>query len=435
MRICLDGYNLALPQGTGVATYAFGLAKTLLDMGHQVDGLFGLAASKSVSTREVLFFEQFGAGQTPRKWRTVRHAIGTVASAGKNVRLREIAVTDQIERRPFETRLPQFGTIWSAARLFQAAQIHFATYGRFLTIRLPKTPDVMHFTYPLPLRVAGARNIYTLHDLVPLRLPYATRDDKRYYHNLVRTCVEQSAHICTVSEASKADILDWFPQAQGKVTNTYQITPVPKDVLAISAEENACIVERMFGLQHRGYFLFYGALDPKKNLPRIIEAHLTAGVDTPLVMVVARDLGEDARKVKGVGGLLFGQKLDRRIVQLEYLPRTTLLRLVQGAKAVVFPSLYEGFGLPVLEALQLGTPVISSTTSSLPEVAGEAGLLVDPYRVEEIAGAIARIDRDAGLWNRLAAATGPAAAKFSVAAYEQRLGAMYADILAGECRP
>lgn len=434
MRICLDGYNLALPQGTGVATYAFGLAKALKGMGHGVDGLFGLAASKHPATREVLFFEQFGAGQVPKKWRTIRHAAGTIASLGRNVRLREIPITSQIERRTFDWRLPEFETVWSADKLFQAARIHFATHGRFLTLRLPKTPDVMHFTYPLPVRVAGARNVYTLHDLVPLRLPYATRDDKRYYYRLIQNCVELGDHICTVSEASKADILDWFPAAAGRVTNTYQVTPVPQDVLATAPEDNARIVERMFGLKHRGYFLFYGAMDPKKNLPRIIEAYLTSGVDTPLVMVVARDLGEDSSKVKGTSGILFGQKLDKRIVQLEYLPRTTLLRLVQGAKAVIFPSLYEGFGLPVLEALQLGTPVITANTSSMPEVAGEAGLLVDPYRAEDIAAAITRIDSDADLWNRLAAAATGQAAKFDFPAYEKRLTAMYEDILSRPMR-
>ncbi|MFD2498430.1 glycosyltransferase [Rhizorhabdus histidinilytica] len=225
-----------------------------------------------------------------------------------------------------------------------------------------------------------------------------------------------------------------FPDAApDKVTNSYQTAPVPAELLARDPAEDAGVVEGLFGLKRRGYFLFFGALDPKKNLARIIEAYLTSRSETPLVIVGARHWGteQEARifgdQKKGVS--LYGEAAAKGLVQLDYLPREMLLRLVRGAKAVMFPSLYEGFGLPALEAIRLGTPVISSTISSLPEVVGEAGLLVDPYDAGAIAQAMRALDEDPALAARLSAAAPAQAAKFSDEAYRARLAAMYERVL------
>jgi glycosyltransferase involved in cell wall biosynthesis len=121
---------------------------------------------------------------------------------------------------------------------------------------------------------------------------------------------------------------------------------------------------------------------------------------------------------------------NNRIIQLDYLPRPLLFRLIRGARAVLFPSLYEGFGLPALEAIQLGTPVIGSTASSLPEVIGEAGLLVDPYDIGAIAGAIRALDSDNDLCDRLGRAGIEQARRFDEERYSSRLAALYAQFSA-----
>ena len=100
------------------------------------------------------------------------------------------------------------------------------------------------------------------------------------------------------------------------------------------------------------------------------------------------------------------------------------MRLVRGAKAVAFPSLYEGFGLPVLEAMQLGVPVLTSNTSSLVQVAGNASVMVDPYDIRAIAGGLAALDSDADLRSRIAQAGGKQAGMFSTRLYTQRLDEM-----------
>jgi glycosyltransferase involved in cell wall biosynthesis len=429
MRIAVDGYNLAMPKGTGIATYAYTLSCTLQQMGHKVDGLFGLDIGHSLETRELLFFEHFGHGHRLSPSRLQRRVALNTAVNFFSVRPRSVPISQHIEKGGFAYRLPAFDALWSSPYMFEIAYARFKYFGQFLTVSMPNPPDIMHWTYPLPLRMAGARNVYTLHDLVPLRLPQATLDDKRYYHSLVKECVRTADHICTVSEASRNDILAYFPAAEGKITNTYQSSPVPADVLASNPAEDSAIIKGMFGLEDKGYLLFFGAVDPKKNLGRIVDAYLTSNVTTPLVIVSARDWGmKEHAQILGDGDRIYGRSMSDKVIRLEYLPRTTLFRLIRTAKAVLFPSLFEGFGLPALEAIQLGTPVISSNVSSLPEVIGDAGLLVDPYKVHEIAAAIRAIDSDSDLYARLQA-SGPAQGeKFSDAAYQRRLEALYAQL-------
>ena len=214
----------------------------------------------------------------------------------------------------------------------------------------------------------------------------------------------------------------------------YLDKPIPEEVLKSDPDQDALMIGRLFGLKRNGYFLFFGALDPKKNINRIIEAYLASGSETPLVLVGARDWGmAEEKKSLADGVSIQGHSIsDDRIMKLDYMPRALLFRLIRTAKAVLFPSLYEGFGLPALEAIQLGTPVISSTTSSLPEVVGAAGLLVDPYSVPAIAQAIGKLDSDEALRRQLIAATPAQAGKFSDAHYRARLTQLYETTLQQE---
>ena len=119
-----------------------------------------------------------------------------------------------------------------------------------------------------------------------------------------------------------------------------------------------------------------------------------------------------------------------RIVRLDYAPFRLLISLIRGAKAVLFPSLYEGFGLPILESMLLGTPVLSSNTSSVPEVAGDGALLVDPYDARQIADGVRALDDDDSLRAELSERGARRAALFSETAYQERLAAVYAKVLA-----
>jgi glycosyltransferase involved in cell wall biosynthesis len=428
----IDGYNLALPNGTGVATYGHVLTNVLRGGGHRVTGLFGVDAGVDADMREVMFYDRLGqVPPTPTLRRKRSRRILRAALRPFHARaMADVPRSGRIETGNLAERLPLFDRLATSPNLFEIAHRHFHIYGRFLRVRMEQPPAIMHWTYPLPITLEGAANIYTLHDLVPLRLPYTTLDAKRAYRDLLAACTRTAAHICTVSETSRADIIAEFGIDRDRVTNCYQASPLP--VPDSSPEEDAAMIENIFGLPHRGYFLHFGAIEPKKNIGRLLEAYLATGVSAPLVLTGGRgwQAQEELRLLvpEDEGDTLHGRRMAERVRRLEHLPRPLLARLIRGARAVLFPSIHEGFGLPVLEAMQLGTPVLTASGGALAEVAGDTALLVDPYDVSAITDGIRMLDADAGLRDRLAK-TGPVAAtRFSGAAYRTRLETMYARV-------
>ena len=437
LHIGIDGYNLAMPNGTGIATYGRTLAQVLQGAGHQVDGVFGIDAGRDPALRETLFFDRLeGAPQPPnrkqarradralRRWAMLPW-VSPMADA--------VPLTDAVERAAFADRLPAFDRIVTTPRLFDLAHRHFALWGRFLPLRMARSPQVMHWTYPLPIRLVGARNIYTLHDLVPLKLPYTTLDAKAAYRKLAQRCVAEGDRVCTVSEASKADIVALLGADPAKVVNTWQAAPMPEDIWVRDPAADAAEIAGIFGLKRHGYFLYLGAIEPKKNLGRLIEAYLSLDSETPLVIVGGRSWRSESELIllppESEVDSAHGRRMAERIIRLEHLPRGLLLKLVRGAKAVAFPSIYEGFGLPVLEAMQLGTPVLTANTSSLPEVAGDAAVQIDPYDTAAIAAGLRALDGDAALRARLSAAGPVQARTFSATAYLERLEGLYRGVL------
>lgn len=420
-----------MPNGTGVATYGAALTQALASTGHQITGVFGLDPGRRRGLRETLFFEQFGHG-THRRRVALRVAHSIIAHHAARA-LIEVPLTERVDKRGFGPRWPDFSALWTSPYLFEAAWVRFLLLGRFTTVTMPDPPGIMHWTYPVPVRMAGTRNVYTMHDLVPLKLPHTTRDNKRHYYRLIRQLLDEADHIATVSESSRNDILAMFGADPDKVTNCYQASPLPAAIAAASEADDQALIQSIFDLPPRGFYLFFGASDPKKNIGRIVDGYLASESRRPLVVVSSRDWGmSEANGGLGAGGTVYGRAVDRPIVQLQYLPRETLFRLIRSARAVLFPSLYEGFGLPALEAIQLGTPVISSNTSSLPEVIGGGGLLVDPYDTGAIAAAVRQIDQDDSLFARLSAAGRYQARQFTQDTFARRVDAMYARLSAAK---
>ena len=223
--IGIDGYNLALPHGTGVATYGLGLAEAVRSLGLGLDGVFGIPVGRDPRIRDVFFYEAIGRGLPKRAsppW--LRPAMDRWALV-KGLPVHQVEDRGLIERRGFADRLPVFDRIYSAALLFERADRYFRRKRRLYTIRIPDPPAVMHWTYPVPVRLADTRNIYTLHDLVPLKLPFATLDQKRYYHWLIERCLIEGDHIVTVSESSRRDVIEMFDADPARITNTLQHPP------------------------------------------------------------------------------------------------------------------------------------------------------------------------------------------------------------------
>jgi glycosyltransferase involved in cell wall biosynthesis len=431
LRVMIDGFNLALPRGTGVSTYGYNLALAAQGLGFDVGAIYGSRAPFNRRLREIMFYESLGNEHVTKVPRIGSPTwLNELTMLARTRRAREIPVNGNVIAQQFGNRLPQFDSLFTSPDLFDLGTRHFRRFGTFLKVRVPNPPDIMHWTYPVPVTMVGTKNVYTLHDLVPLRLPFASLDNKRHYYKLIRACLRKADHICTVSEASREDIFKLFPAEAREVTNTFQAVTMSPAILDSTDAEVEQSVRSIFNLPYKGYFMFFGAVEPKKNVARLIEAYLSMSTSTPLIIVGSRAWGSEAEL-----RLLQRDEVQplkatfRNIRRIDYLPRNLLMRLVRGAKAVAFPSLYEGFGLPVLESMLLGTPVVTANSSSLPEVAGGAAMLVDPYKPMEIAAALQMLDTDAQLRERLSIAGKAQAAKYAMEPYQKRLSAMYADIL------
>jgi glycosyltransferase involved in cell wall biosynthesis len=430
MRVGIDGYNLAMLRGTGVATYARTLARTVAQLDFPIDLIYGLSVSQNSPTdlRETLFFERLGEGEDSgaQLKLTLRRALARALIKPFARDLVSIPFTGRVMAEGLSQQLPDFDRLFTLGGLFTISARYFRRYKKFMTVRVPNPPEIMHWTYPVPIKLAGSSNIYTIHDLVPLRLPHTSLEDKRYYDALIRECVSTADHIVTVSESSRRDIQNLFSISPDRLTNTYQPIDIPPE--APNEAEFKARIERLFDLSPGQYFLFFGAIEPKKNVGRIIEAYLSSGISTPLVIVGAGGWHSD-RELRVLNGA-HGKKLAgaNRIRVVDYLPRPLLIELIRGARAVLFPSLYEGFGLPAAEALALGAPLLTSNTGSLPEVAGDAALLVDPYDVRALTAAICRLDGDSALRAKLAAAGPVQASNFSNTRYQQAIAQLYRTV-------
>lgn len=435
--ILLDGLNLALKTGTGIATYSRGVMAVSRHLGYGTSLLHASSGRMPAdpTLQEVLLFDDASDKILSKKRRLMRW-MKRKAGAPGGLKLDALSMRGIVVAKSFNKHLSEVDRIFAHDDLFGLARGHFKTYGRPLALTLSDRPDVFHSTYPLPIVVKSAPSIQTIHDLVPLRLPYLTDDNKRYYYRMVRALTKQADHIVTVSETSRRDIIRLFGVDEARITNTYQAVEMPAEVLQRDAGAVADEIAGVFDLGWKKYFLFFGALEPKKNVMRLIEAYLAARCDIPLVIVGSAGWkAETERKMLEDGRFGYYELSDRRVTyqqkirRFEYVSLPMLISLIRGARGVVFPSLYEGFGLPVLEAMMLGTPVISSTEGSIPEVAADAAMLVDPYDVGALTKSIKALAQDDDLLAHFSQAGPRRAAEFSFEKYAGRMGSIYREVI------
>lgn len=416
-RVVVDAFNADLKQGSGIATYSRTLISTLEGAGADVGLLYGRNAPNS---RDPLIGEvSFYAAEEPTKR-------GRLAELARQTSL-FVAALNPLPRRAH--RVPRGDVVmlgnaqplppeaYNTPRAVEVAELRHKICGRFTSIRLDDAADVVHLTYPWPIKVSAKKAVVTIHDLIPLRLPYTTLENKRDFIRRLRTTTDTADLIITVSESSKRDLIELLKAPADKIAVTYQASDFsPLSEQACS--HTAAVLDR-FGLASGAYALFVGAIEPKKNLRRLLRAYLESGLREPLAVVgrrawLWREEVEEARAWKARHG-------SSPILFLDYVSRDDLHHLYAGARALLFPSLYEGFGLPCLEAMQLGVPVLTSRTSSLPEVCGEAAVYVDPFDVRDIHDKLKAIMSDSGMRAELSNAGLAQAQKFTADRYRGRL--------------
>lgn len=267
----------------------------------------------------------------------------------------------------------------------QLAQIYRQLSSRLLFSPVPEAP-----------LGRSIRKVITVHDLIPLRFP-SQSFSTLYFRGHLPRLLQESTHIFCNSQATAQDLQSFYRVPEQRLT----ITPLACDRHQF----------RPLRLERRNYFVYVGRLNPYKNLKRLLEAFALVRQQFDCELWLVGPV--DRRFLPAVQAQIQAQRLTEVVQFKNYVPREELPIILNQAIALVHPSLWEGFGLTVLEAMSCGTPVLVSDRSSLPEVVGDAGLYFDPLQPGAIAEAMRAVAQDSGLQQRLSAAALARSQQFS----------------------
>lgn len=430
IRVLLDGHNLGLKQPTGIGTYVLNLSECLQSLGFDLSVLYSMNTDRYGSTKDASFFQKIvneGESGSTGIFRWGYHAAPYVFNFlfRKGIGINSINPADKFILDGFTRKIPSGASIGNLPHIFRVSQALAA-----LTAKgTPITPsenfhfDILHLTMPLPLAKGRFKKIVTLHDLIPLKLPQSTNVNLKHYLNIINASTDDADLIFAVSEQTKRDAIDLLGIKENKIHVTYQSSNLPDELRNLSREEILPLLES-YGLETDKYFIYYGAIEPKKNVLRVLNAFVKSNTDCKLVIV-----GKNGWLFDDVEMFFENQKYRNRIIRLPYADFVDLMYLLKGARALLFPSLYEGFGLPALEAMQIGTPVITSNSGSLPEVCGNVAHYVDPYSINDIKNAIELYSDSGDQLDSMKQLGFVQSLKFSKAEYQKRVAAGYSLLL------
>ena len=292
--------------------------------------------------------------------------------------------------------------------------------------------DLFHAPHYVVSPFTTVPYVVTIHDCIHLRFPqYLPSQAARIYAQVVmKTAARRARRVLTVSQASKDDIRHFLGVPESKV----EVIPnaIDAGIAAPPTEEAITRVCARFQLTS-SYILYAGNIKPHKNVDRLIEAYSILrrrGYEQVKLLII----GDEISKYLNLRRLVHRFQLHPHVRFFGFVPEATLAVLYRKAAMFVFPSLYEGFGLPPLEAMAAGTPVITSKVSSLPEVVGDAALLVDPMDAGAIADAMARLLDDEALRRDLIRRGHERARAFSWTRSVARTREVYGEVLAAVSR-
>lgn len=434
-KILIDGKNLSLSSGTGIATYSKSLCKLSRELGYKVDFICGknIAHHKSDLLNEISFYDNAADLTTRQKLRAYTKQL--LFSFG-SVKPKRIPTNNIVDSSDFTSKFPKADNFWNTRLLYYYAPHKLAMTGAFTNVKNVMNAGLAHWTYPTPVRLREASNVYTIHDLVPLKLPHTTLDNKRLFYRMVQKICRKADLILTVSETSRQDIISILGADENRVVNTYESVSIPAKFLQKDPNRVRKNLKNIHKLNFKEYILFYGAIEPKKNVNRLVKAYLQSDIDIPLV-IVGKDgwlLGPETHSLVPPVATHFSKEMrssqpKKRVQRIGYVNFAELIDLIRGAKFVTFPSTYEGFGLPILESMICGTPVLTSGLGATKEVGGDAVVCVDPYDVDSIAQGMIDLHSDEALRTELVAKGKIRSEMFSEAKHRDRLAAVYNRLL------
>lgn len=249
-------------------------------------------------------------------------------------------------------------------------------------------------TYSLPKVRYKTPTIATIHDLILQKVGNENKKVIEQYDKQVRHAIKVADHIITVSNATKQDLIECYNVNENMVTVVYNGVDFDRFAMEIS-DDRKKIVSLKYGLPSK-FFLYFGAVRKHKNIENMIKAYsiLPKHIRDEYKLVITKETSELQEFVNRL-------KLGDYVIFTKYIDEEDKECLYQMAFATVFVSYYEGFGLPIIESMAAGTPVITSNTSSMPEVAGGAALLVNPYEVESIEAAMKKLVENPDVYSHL----------------------------------
>ncbi len=289
-----------------------------------------------------------------------------------------------------KSRLFNLRASLSRSRIATRVYQHYAT--TVCGLLLQRKSDALFHSPNFHLPRYTGKSVVTIHDLSYLLFPdYHPRARVEWMSKLVPVAVRNSSHVLCVSESTKADLVENFHLDPGKVSVSYLGAG---DEFKVRSVESITSVMDSFGLTYNQYFLCVSTIEPRKNIEALISAYMRMSKATRMrfPLVLAGGFGWHCDQLK----LSIERLHDEGVKHLGFVSQYVLPLLYNGARCLVYPSFYEGFGLPILEAQASGTPVIASRTSSIPEVASAKALLISPDNNDELSQAMIRAIEDEG---------------------------------------
>jgi alpha-1,3-rhamnosyl/mannosyltransferase len=248
--------------------------------------------------------------------------------------------------------------------------------------------SLYHETAFTPAKLTHIPTVFSVYDLSLRRYRHTHPKERVWlFEYFIRTRLKYARHMLTISEFIRREIMDEFKVPGSRVSS---VPLAPDPLFAPAPPGTVARVRQRYGLPEE-YLVFVGSLEPRKNIGLLMDALAVADTDIPLVLAGWQGWGDKAwleRIHKG--------RLKDRILFTGHVPDTDLPAVYTGAAALVYPSLYEGFGLPILEAMACGCPVICSNAASMPEAAGDAALYIDPRDADSLVHAIDTLVPDTG---------------------------------------
>jgi glycosyltransferase involved in cell wall biosynthesis len=292
--------------------------------------------------------------------------------------------------------------------------------------------DLFHAPHYVVSPLTRCPYVVTIHDCIHLRFPQylPNRLAPMYARTVMRSAARKAKRVLTVSQASKQDILHYLRIPADKVEVIYNA--LDTRLATPPTEDDMARVRERFQLTSP-FILYAGNIKPHKNVDRLIEAYSIlrrrGAVGVKLLII-----GDEISKYPNLRRLVHRFQLHQHVRFLGFVPEETLSALYRLASVFVFPSLYEGFGLPPLEAMAAGAPVITSNVSSLPEVVGDAAILIDPMDAGAIADAMARVLAEPALRAELIRRGHERVKAFSWERSVTRVHEVYAELVAAGAR-